>query len=462
MTATAAQRRAAAAAAGAAAASDAGAAGADAGGAPAATPGRGPRRRPRPSRPPPPPPDPSALNIAVRPESYNAELAAKVAAVRAAFAAAAIPLPAHVDVHASSPAHFRQRAEFGVWHAGPRSFYAMFARGSPAPIEVSAFPFGSERINELMPALLALVLAADDTLRRGLFQARFLTTRAGEALVTLIYRRALDDAWKADAEAVRLRLGLVGLVGRSRGQRVVLGREHVIERLPVGGAVLEYKQVEDTFSQSNAGIAAQMLTWAQAAARAPDDDASGAAARAAAAAGAPLPPPPPREDDLLELYCGSGAFTVALAPCFRNVLATELSKAAVAAAEHNLAANGVRNVALGRVSAEELKDAMDGGRPYERLRHVDMAALSLRTVLVDPPRAGCGADVMGFLARFPRIVYISCNPETMAQDVARLQDSHEVARFALFDQFPYTPHAECGALLVARAGAAGEAEAKAE
>jgi tRNA (uracil-5-)-methyltransferase len=220
-----------------------------------------------------------------------------------------------------------------------------------------------------------------------------------------------------------------------------------------------FAQLDDTFSQSNAGIAEHMLTWAVAAARAPDGDASdGLPADASASASAlplPLLLPPAREDDLLELYCGSGNFTVALAPSFRRVMATEVSKAAVGAAEHNLAANGVANVQLGRVSAEELRAALEGVRPFERLKHIDLPALRMRTVLVDPPRAGCGAEVSPFLARFHRIIYISCNPVTMAEDVKRLEATHRIVRFALFDQFPYTPHLECGALLVAREEGAG-------
>ena len=155
------------------------------------------------------------------------------------------------------------------------------------------------------------------------------------------------------------------------------------------------------------------------------------------------------------LRCRSGNFTVALAPRFRRVLATEVSKTAVTTAVHNLAANGVSNVALGRVSAEELREAMEGLRPFERLRHVPLNELRMNTVLVDPPRAGCGADVTAFLGRFDRILYISCNPATLVEDVARLRHSHTVQRFAVFDQFPYTPHVECGALLVRRAGVWG-------
>ena len=158
----------------------------------------------------------------------------------------------------------------------------------------------------------------------------------------------------------------------------------------------------------------------------------------------------PRDDDFLELYCGNGNFTIAMAPMFRRVLATEVSKVSVAAAKENLVANGVTNVDVVRLSSEELSLALDEGKSFERLKGVDVSSFDLRTVLVDPPRAGMGADVTKFVSRFGRIVYISCNPATLAEDVRALAETHEVKRFATFDQFPYTPHLECGALLVAK------------
>jgi tRNA (uracil-5-)-methyltransferase len=257
MTAPRAARR--SAAAGASAAMDASGAGAGGGGAngadaaqpppaassppPGAAGGRAPRKRPHRASSASPPPDARQLNIAVRPESYESELEAKVAGVRATFAAAAIPLPPRLDVRASARSHFRQRAEFGVWRTGDDTFYAMFVKGNKAPVRVESFPMGSERINDLMPRVLAAVRASPLALRDRLFQANFLTSHAGDALVTLIYKRALDDAWSVEAEALRVELGLQGLIGRSRGQKVVLGQSHVTERLTVGERTLEYKQV---------------------------------------------------------------------------------------------------------------------------------------------------------------------------------------------------------------------------
>ena len=55
------------------------------------------------------------------------------------------------------------------------------------------------------------------------------------------------------------------------------------------------------------------------------------------------------------------------------------------------------------------------------------------------------------VTRFDRIIYISCNPQTLAENLATLSRTHEVTAFALFDQFPYTDHMECGVVLRRRA-----------
>jgi hypothetical protein len=74
----------------------------------------------------------------------------------------------------------------------------------------------------------------------------------------------------------------------------------------------------------------------------------------------------------------------------------------------------------------------------------------LQTLLVDPPRSGLDATVIATARRFFRyVIYISCNPTTMLQDIRALAAGRAIRlhRFATFDQFPYTDHLECGALL---------------
>jgi tRNA (uracil-5-)-methyltransferase len=152
---------------------------------------------------------------------------------------------------------------------------------------------------------------------------------------------------------------------------------------------------------------------------------------------------------LLELYCGNGNFTLPLSRHFDQVIATELSKASIKAARENILANAIRNIEMIRLSAEEVTQAMNGERPFRRLAHLPRTLVDykLDTLFVDPPRAGIDPDTARMASRFPNILYISCNPQTLAANLGQLRDTHDISRFAVFDQFPYTDHLECGVLL---------------
>lgn len=121
------------------------------------------------------------------------------------------------------------------------------------------------------------------------------------------------------------------------------------------------------------------------------------------------------------------------------------------AARHNLEANAASNVFIARMAAHEFTETWKAKGTRNRLKGMTpWDELDLRTLLVDPPRAGLDDESRQLLADFDNVVYISCNPETLARDLAAAGGSHRVARFALFDQFPYTHHVECGAYLVRR------------
>jgi tRNA (uracil-5-)-methyltransferase len=154
---------------------------------------------------------------------------------------------------------------------------------------------------------------------------------------------------------------------------------------------------------------------------------------------------------MLELYCGNGNFTIPLSTKFRQVVATEVSKTSVNSAHYNLEKNGIENVTVIRMSSEEFAEAMDGVRKFRRLTNVDLAAYDFSTVLVDPPRAGLDNHTVNIVSRFDRIIYISCNPNTLELNLGTLTETHDIAKFALFDQFPYTQHVECGVLLTRKA-----------
>ncbi|NLY14723.1 MAG: tRNA (uridine(54)-C5)-methyltransferase TrmA, partial [Gammaproteobacteria bacterium] len=131
----------------------------------------------------------------------------------------------------------------------------------------------------------------------------------------------------------------------------------------------------------------------------------------------------------------------------RKVLATEISKSSVNAALANLEDNQINNIELVRLSAEELTQALNGVREFRRLANIDLDSYKFGTVFVDPPRAGMDSDTCELVRRFDRILYISCNPETLAENIRQLSDTHQITKTALFDQFPWTDHMESGVLL---------------
>jgi tRNA (uracil-5-)-methyltransferase len=136
-----------------------------------------------------------------------------------------------------------------------------------------------------------------------------------------------------------------------------------------------------------------------------------------------------------------------MAQNFNKVLATEISKSSVAAAQTNIALNHIDNVTILRMSSEEFVQANRGDRTFRRLEGIDLTEYDCQTILVDPPRSGLDDDTLTMVKDYTNIVYISCNPDTLKNNLDVLTQTHKVLRFALFDQFPYTHHAECGVYL---------------
>jgi tRNA (uracil-5-)-methyltransferase len=361
----------------------------------------------------------------IDPARYCALLADKVEGFLRAFTEAGVYLPTP-QVFASQPLGYRLRAEFRMWHTEGRLDYAMFGPADPRrAVPVDDFPPAADLIRALMPKLRAR-LQDDENLRQCVFQAGFLTTLKGGALVSLIYHRRLDAEWEAAAQSLAADFG-VQVVGRSRGQKIVIGRDWLEEEIEVDGLRLRTCQIEGGFTQPNGEINRAMLGWAR-----------------AQVAG--------RGGDLLELYCGNGNFTVALAPLFGKVLATELSKASVAAAHWGLEANGVDNVALARMASNEVSAALARARVFRRFQeqNIDLDTYRFSTLFVDPPRAGLDAPTLELARGFDHVLYISCNPSTLLENVGALESTHRVASAAVFDQFPYTDHLESGLLLKRR------------
>ena len=358
-------------------------------------------------------------------EQYEDQLAEKITRLTSMMSAFNAP---EIDVFRSPVSHYRMRAEFRVWHDGDDLYHIIFDQQTRQRIRVDSVPAASELINRLMPRLIH-ILRETHILRFKLFQIDYLSTQSDQIVVSLLYHCKLDAEWQQAAEQLRDTLRAEGfnlhLIGRATKTKICLDQDFVDECLTVDGKEMIYRQVENSFTQPNAAMNVKMLEWALDTTRS-------------------------SKGDLLELYCGNGNFSLALARNFRRVLATEIAKPSVASAQYNIAANQIDNVQIIRMAAEEFTQAMNGERSFKRLEGIDLQSYECETIFVDPPRSGLDDETVKMVQAYPRILYISCNPETLCQNLATLSETHDISRLALFDQFPYTHHMECGVLLTRR------------
>jgi 23S rRNA (uracil1939-C5)-methyltransferase len=201
-----------------------------------------------------------------------------------------------------------------------------------------------------------------------------------------------------------------GPSGGTAGPTGALGREFLTEEL--GG--LRFRISHAAFFQTNTEMAERLCELA---------------ADAAALRGT---------ERVFDLYCGIGTIGISLASRAGEVWGVETVAEAIADAEHNARENGIDNArfiaANVRLGVRPLLS--EAGKPD--------------VVIVDPPRAGLSKKIVRRVIECgaPRIVYISCNPTTLAPNAAQLSDAgYRLRRVSPVDMFPHTPHVECVAML---------------
>lgn len=139
---------------------------------------------------------------------------------------------------------------------------------------------------------------------------------------------------------------------------------------------------------------------------------------------------------LLDLYCGVGLFSLALAGQVGQVIAIEADPTAAADARFNFEAAGLDNARVFEDDVASALDRLDG--PVD-------------AVVVDPPRSGCGSEVMLYLASLKpkRLVYVACDPATLARDAKTIGEAgYRLVEVQPLDLFPQTYHIESVALFV--------------
>jgi 23S rRNA (uracil1939-C5)-methyltransferase len=224
-----------------------------------------------------------------------------------------------------------------------------------------------------------------------------------------IQTRLVTSAAEIPRPPVDLHTVIDGPSGGTDGPTGVLGAEHLAEEL----CGLRLRLSHSAFLQTNTEMAERLYAIA--------------GERAGLTGG----------ERLFDLYCGIGTIGLSLAGGAAEVWGLEGVPEAVVDAEHNAAANGIENTrfvcADARLGIAPLLD--EAGRPD--------------VVVVDPPRSGLSKKVVRRLleCEAPRIVYVSCNPTTLAPNAAQLVEAgYTLRRVKPVDMFPQTPHVEAVAV----------------
>ncbi len=284
--------------------------------------------------------------------------------------------------------------------------------------------------------------------RTGTGFARHLLVRSaqmgGEVVVSLV--TTPEDLPDAAGLVERLRSAhpeVVGIVHAVNGGQAEVstglqsttlwGRPYLMEQ--VAGITL--KVSIDAFFQTNTLMAHALYGLVAHEAGVATGDAAAASGRPHATADGPV---------IWDLYSGVGSIGLSLAGRAQAVLGIEAVPAAVEDARENARLNGIDNAFFleGDV-AKVLREVADGDRRLpEGLERPDV-------IVIDPPRAGLAKKAVSRIGEVgaPRIVYVSCNPATMAPNVAQLQDyGYRLMRVTPVDMFPHTPHVEAVGLLL--------------
>jgi 23S rRNA (uracil1939-C5)-methyltransferase len=139
-------------------------------------------------------------------------------------------------------------------------------------------------------------------------------------------------------------------------------------------------------------------------------------------------------ETVLDLYSGTGTIPIFLAQSAKRVIGMEIVESAVLDARRNCQANGIEN-------CEFLLGDIRENLAFLRLQP--------EVMIIDPPRAGMHQDVLSRVLEIgaKRVVYVSCNPATLARDLGQMQEHYHVAEIQPVDMFPHTYHIECVAKL---------------
>ncbi len=365
---------------------------------------------------------------------YAHELVVKRDLVRTAFRRAGlsdVTVAETVAVRDASgayvTAHYRNKAQYPI-AVGEHGEYVIGFYGAKTHhvTEAAGCPLQPMEFGDILSTLRAYFAAThptvyDETTGQGLLRHIYLrrATVGGEILLTLVVNGDCLPDEEGLVEAVCTRhpdvVGILLNINREMTNvicgdtyRTLWGRDYIVDTL----AGVQLRLAAPAFYQVNHDAAEQLYAHA---------------AHLAALTG---------RERVLDLFCGCGSIGLSMAHAAREVIGVEIVPEAVKCARLNARESGIENARFYCGDAAEtgrlLASAIADGKPD--------------VVVLDPPRKGCAAPLLDYLADLGigRIVYISCNPETLARDAALLRArGYIIGTVTPHDLFPRTGHVEC-------------------
>ena len=310
-----------------------------------------------------------------------------------------------------SPSYgYRSRCEFGY----KNNFYTMYSPSGEI-VYLNTFAIARPFIQALMPKLLNQINKSN-VLKTKLFQINFRSNRKNRVLVSLVYHKLLDDEIKGLADKIANILD-ISINLRSKNNLYSTHCDLLEDDIENLETILY--QTDQSFYQPNYFHMPEMVTKAMSFIKDPKD--------------------------LLELYCGSGTFSLPMRKLFNKIFATENNRQSIRCLNKSIDEQNIKNIFHARLSAEEVSELF-AGRVFKRMNGINISDFNFSHVLVDPPRAGLDKDVISLISKFKNIIYISCNYETYERDVKNLK-GFTIKNIEIFDQFPNTKHLEIVSLL---------------
>ncbi|CAJ1362607.1 unnamed protein product [Effrenium voratum] len=335
------------------------------------------------------------------------ELAKKIAAVQALLTPVTGAAWEQLEIRESPRVHYRARTVVAVGaHTPTDGESGGLFRLVP---KEKGFQIQSTISTEtLLPEVAAALPVLADILPQyeGLRCVKLHGTVSAQLLVCLVFGPGAE--LPSDAALEDLRAGLLGglvavrelvVLASAKGlQRgVPPGRDFVDEVLDIPGrGSVRYRQPFGQFSNPNPHIAIATAEWLGDVVQSITGD-------------TPM--------DLLELYCGCGSHTLCLARCFRHVLAVEISRRLVEAAQYNVTQNGLDNVTVLRAPSEDFCRRVLRKKSYELREGEVKVQLNFGCTVVDPPRAGLDSVTLEAVAGYDHILYVSCNPKALSSNL---------------------------------------------